>query len=192
MINTFSPVCPKCGITKKSGKISCCGRGGSWFGNCGSAGGKKLLHTWNEGLESCNARVQSKAVVLGQQYKGAEQGRNGASSSDGNDNARAVTTAFKPLASTSSAMPVAPPIIPLVHFPAEISRVTDAPTSRSSFLAPDVARITSARSQVDDSYNNISKATPARAQLSSQGDTVHASIFLTAILNILFHVQFNF
>ena len=27
----ISSVCPKCGIIAKSGKISCCGRGGSWF-----------------------------------------------------------------------------------------------------------------------------------------------------------------
>ena len=39
---TVSYVCPKCGTIEKSGKISCCGRGGAWYGNCGSAGNKTL------------------------------------------------------------------------------------------------------------------------------------------------------
>ena len=63
-------VCPKCGITGKSGKLSCCGRGGSWFGNCGSAGEAKLDHKWSEGVEACKAWSQSK-IVVGQQVDGA-------------------------------------------------------------------------------------------------------------------------
>ena len=53
---SISPVCPDCGIVKKSGKISCCGRGGSWFGNCGNAENTEFGHTWYEGIESCTAR----------------------------------------------------------------------------------------------------------------------------------------
>ena len=48
--------CPECGIISKSGKRSCCGRGGSWFGNCGSASGMKLDHTWHEGIRACKPR----------------------------------------------------------------------------------------------------------------------------------------
>ena len=47
------PVCPKCGIFKKSGKINCCASGGAWFNQCGDAGDSKFDHTWLEGKESC-------------------------------------------------------------------------------------------------------------------------------------------
>ena len=45
--------CSKCGITKKSGKRSCCARGGSWFNNCGDAGDMQFDHTWAEGIQAC-------------------------------------------------------------------------------------------------------------------------------------------
>ena len=60
---TSVSVCPRCGTIKKSGKLSCCGRGGSWFKKCGGAGNAKLEHTWHEGIQACNARSQSKAVI---------------------------------------------------------------------------------------------------------------------------------
>ena len=65
-------MCPKCGSIKKSGKRSCCGRGGSWFRNCGSAGNAKLDHTWYEGIQVCKARTQSKRAS-GQQSNAAQQ-----------------------------------------------------------------------------------------------------------------------
>ena len=45
--------CLKCGIIKKSGKRSCCARGGAWFKNCGDADDTKFDHTWAEGIEAC-------------------------------------------------------------------------------------------------------------------------------------------
>ena len=69
---TINSVCPKCGIIAKSGKISCCGRGGSWFKNCGSAGNVKLDHTWYEGIRACKARAQSKRAI-GQQLNADHQ-----------------------------------------------------------------------------------------------------------------------
>merc|ERR1719174_1643012 len=57
---TVRPVCRKCGTIAKSRKSSCCGRGGSWFRNCGSAGNAKLLHTWYEGILICKTRAPSK------------------------------------------------------------------------------------------------------------------------------------
>ena len=56
------PVCPKCGIIGRSGKSSCCGRGGSWFGNCGSADNTKVEHRWYEGLEACKTGTRYNAV----------------------------------------------------------------------------------------------------------------------------------
>merc|ERR1711927_134877 len=68
----MSPVCPTCGIMKKSGRLSCCGRGGSWFGNCGSAGSGKLYHTWYEGVHPCKTLAHSKAAI-GRQANAAQQ-----------------------------------------------------------------------------------------------------------------------
>ena len=55
---TISSVCLKCGTIAKSGKSSCCARGGSWFKNCGSAGNAKLDHTWSEGIRACKTRSE--------------------------------------------------------------------------------------------------------------------------------------
>ena len=63
-------VCPKCGNIGKSGKRSCCGRGGSWFQNCGGAGNKRLRHTWSEGLQACKAGKQYR-IVGAQQERAA-------------------------------------------------------------------------------------------------------------------------
>jgi len=49
-------VCPKCGTVGKSRRSSCCGRGGSWFRDCGSAGNKKRGHTWSAGIRACKTR----------------------------------------------------------------------------------------------------------------------------------------
>ena len=78
---TISSVCPKCGIIAKTRKISCCGRSGSWFGNCASAGNAKLHHTWYEGIRACKARAQSK-IAFAQQANARRQKRNSSSSND--------------------------------------------------------------------------------------------------------------
>ena len=51
-----NPVCPKCGTVKKSGKRSCCARGGGWFKNCGDVGDMKFDHTWAEGIQACKSK----------------------------------------------------------------------------------------------------------------------------------------
>ena len=48
------PTCPKCGMDKESGKLSCCYEGGAWFKNCG------VLysihdHTWTDGVKACKS-----------------------------------------------------------------------------------------------------------------------------------------
>ena len=45
--------CFKCSTLKKSGKHSCCARGGTWFKNCGDAGDTNFDHTWVEGIKAC-------------------------------------------------------------------------------------------------------------------------------------------
>ena len=53
----LSVACPKCNITKKSGTLSCCARGGAWFKNCGDVGDTQFDHTWAEGIEACTSRL---------------------------------------------------------------------------------------------------------------------------------------
>ena len=52
-----SKVCPQCGTIKKTGKLSCCARGGSWFNNCGDAGDSNIAHTWGEGVQACTSKL---------------------------------------------------------------------------------------------------------------------------------------
>ena len=59
---TVGPVCPKCGIIKKSGKRSCCARGGAWFTNCGDVGDSNFGHTWVEGIQACTGFTSLSSV----------------------------------------------------------------------------------------------------------------------------------
>ena len=51
-----SPTCSKCGVVKRTGKLSCCAPGGDWLNNCGEEGDSKFDHTWVEGLQACKVR----------------------------------------------------------------------------------------------------------------------------------------
>ena len=66
-------MCLRCGTIEKSGKRSCCGRGGSWFKHCGGGGNTKLHHTWSEGIQACNARSQSKTGIGDELNAGRQQ-----------------------------------------------------------------------------------------------------------------------
>ena len=64
--------CPACGIIKKSGKHSCCARGGAWFKNCGDTDDSKFDYTWAQGIKACQgftASVTAKAHLQGVLYK---------------------------------------------------------------------------------------------------------------------------
>ena len=69
---TTSSACLKCGTIAKSGESSCCGRGGSWFKNCGGAGNTRLQHTWYEGIHVCKTRTRSR-IAAGQRENTARQ-----------------------------------------------------------------------------------------------------------------------
>ena len=97
---TVSVVCPRCGTIEKSGKISCCGRGGSWFKNCGGAGNAKLHHSWYEGIQACKVRLRSNTVI-GQQLNAARQKDLDSSQGDGMENSKTVIMASKAFTFTS-------------------------------------------------------------------------------------------
>ena len=61
--------CLKCGTFKKSGKRSCCARGGTWFRKCGDVGDAKLEHTWADGMQACRAFASSVSHGSRQQVK---------------------------------------------------------------------------------------------------------------------------
>ena len=119
----ISSVCPICGVIKRSGKMSCCGRGGSWFGKCGSAGSTKLDHTWYEGLQACKARAQSKTVI-GQQLNGVQQERNESSQGVGRTISKAGATVANPFAFTLAPVSDAAEISALVNKPTDTSRAS--------------------------------------------------------------------
>merc|ERR1712032_833458 len=93
-------VCQRCGTIAKSGKPSCCGRGGSWFKNCGGGGNTKHPHTWYDGIQACKARSQSKRVI-DNQLDLAQQKQARSSQGAGMDTYKAVTIATKTFTVTS-------------------------------------------------------------------------------------------
>ena len=55
--------CPKCGTINKSGKRSCCARGGAWFKKCGDVGDSSFEHTWDGGFKACKKFNSAQAVL---------------------------------------------------------------------------------------------------------------------------------
>ena len=118
-ISTSSP-CPKCGTIARSGKLSCCGDGGSWFGHCGNVGNANFGHTWMEGIQVCKS--QQSQVAVGQQLRAPRPKSD--TSSDGCNKSRkcreiAVTTqifvsvsASTSKATTTNASPTGMPTLP--------------------------------------------------------------------------------
>ena len=51
--------CPKCGTFRKSGRVSCCAPGGSWFKTCGGVVNKNVDHRWSEGVKACKRKFKS-------------------------------------------------------------------------------------------------------------------------------------
>ena len=57
-------MCFKCGTFAKSGKVSCCAPGGSWFKNCGGAEDAEVHHKWSQGVEACARKYQAKSNAM--------------------------------------------------------------------------------------------------------------------------------
>ena len=56
--NTNFPLLSECRKCVRTGKRrSCCDKGGSWQGKCGSAGDNEFEHTWNEGISACETKT---------------------------------------------------------------------------------------------------------------------------------------
>ena len=86
--------------------MSCCGRGGSWFGNCGSGDDANASHMWSEGIWACNIRLTH--TVVGQNLR-APKPRQDTSSDDasmGTDSTAVIATGrmFAPIPANSGKM----------------------------------------------------------------------------------------
>ena len=126
--------------------MSCCGRGGSWFKNCGSSGNTKLQHTWYEGIQACKARSQSKTVV-GHQLNVDLQKGIPSSQGTGVANYEAVITANKTFgvmsANTPTKMADTTSIVTLAYTPDNVStHRTSASTSITTQGSANVLKIT--------------------------------------------------
>ena len=64
MVAASSPVCPRCAMVKRSGKLSCCARSGSWYKNCARTSDSAFEHTWNEGLAACRHAEMSPVAAI--------------------------------------------------------------------------------------------------------------------------------
>ena len=111
-----SPICHKCGTIGKSGKMSCCGRGGSWFRNCGGIGNTQLHHTWYEGIQACRRWMRSKTSVVqrlndGEKFKDFLNGAGMANSTVVTAPERSITESTNTFAhtATSTSMSLIPP-----------------------------------------------------------------------------------
>ena len=51
--------CPKCGTFAKSGRVSCCAPGGTWYKKCGGASNKNVDHMWSEGVDACKRKSKA-------------------------------------------------------------------------------------------------------------------------------------
>ena len=98
--------------------MSCCGRGGSWFKNCGG-GNTKLQHTWYEGIRACKVRSKSK-IIIGHENGGVQQNRIDSSQIADMANYKTVIAAtnaftFTLSVNTSTPMPDTTPIVASTH-----------------------------------------------------------------------------
>ena len=56
--------CSKCGTFKKSGRVSCCAPGGSWYRNCGGAGNRNVGYIWSDGVKACTRKFKTNAMQI--------------------------------------------------------------------------------------------------------------------------------
>ena len=170
-------VCPRCGTIAKSGKMSCCGRGGSWFKNCGGTVNTKRHHTWYEGIQACKTRSQSKAYI-GNQLNVDPQKDIHSSQGVHMANQKSVIAATKEFEFTS------------INTSTPMSGETTIVTS--TYTADHVSTTMSVRALMTNSSTNIAMISlthaPASTSITTQGCVNLLKI--TVHINILFIMIF--
>ena len=169
-MTAISSECPRCGTIAKSGQMSCCGRGGSWFKSCGGAGNTKLHHTWYEGIQACKSRSSQSNTVIAQhaqQQKDAESSRG---------------TKYKsPIAVTKTSA------FTLVKTSAPISHTTSIVTP--TYTPDNVSITTSARKLLVDTSNIISLTFSTHTSASTSIGTQGYRILLKFIVLLIFCIS---
>ena len=153
--------------------MSCCGRGGSWFGTCGGAGNIKVDHTWYEGIRACKARAQSK-TVMGQQLNVAQQ-----SSHDSSNVPASTSTAYD--SDTTNPEPI---------IVATMTRMIGSPSDMSAIAASNAFVDTAVNESIATSMDK-----PCTQMLTTASSLASASRSIVAqgcgehLLNIGTHVS---
>ena len=159
-------ICPICGTIEKSGKMSCCGRGGSWFKRCGGAGHTKLHHTWHEGIRACKrARSQSKAVIVQQLNVDKGKGIDSSQDADIANYATPNTFVFTP-DNTSAPM----------------SDITSIVTS--TYTPDNVSITTPSRASITNTSTNTAMVSSTHTSVSTRG--------CVNLLEFIIHINFLF
>ena len=176
---TTSSVCPKCGIVAKSGKSSCCGHGGFWFGHCGSAGNAKPDHTWYEGIQACETLMHSKAII--DRQPNAAQQRN-SSNGSGVANSKEIITPANTFTFASSA-----PI--LVREPSIVSVIASIKKSaHMSTLSTSTNVLTIALAHMD-STAVITTTTPSSSTTAGTASNTNTIITTSVTVMLIMFVH---
>ena len=177
--------------------MSCCGRGGSWFGNCGSDGSTNLDHTWSEGLQVCRSRT-----AISQHLNDAQRERNDSS----NDTDSKVASMFvKARTFASAPMPDARLIIVTANAPVNASKTYNAPTLNLELITTVVTENMSALGEVPKPTQSLAIAgtsitDSARMKLSNTSEHIlmtasahspAAARGFQQVLDITLHISFS-
>merc|ERR1712048_1416360 len=120
------------------GKLSCCARGGSWFGDCAATANADVQHTWYEGVQACKGRQRNKAVR--KQRNDVQENNSNSSSGSGNvTNSQTVILVKSPAISAANSpltVPIDGPITPpmITHPMAEASADIAASSGGASVI----------------------------------------------------------
>ena len=171
-----SPVCPECGTIQKSGKASCCARGGSWFGNCRSGVMNAYLgHTWSQGIEVCKA-WQPHAV--GAQRHNPQANSNVSSNYAAYPEAIAATNGIMIRDSDSIVMPT---------IQSESVSITATPAAKGKIISPVNGTVESWRSASTDMSIMTSSQTSDTDSIKTRrcGNLLHLAAYISMIYIIL-------
>ena len=174
-----SSICLMCGVIKKSGLRSCCGHGGSWFGNCGSTGNSKHNYTWRQGIEACKTQKFRAALV---QRLHVLHPKSNAPIDDGR-----FTMATHRLASTQANMSTKMQGRASTTVPARTSAITPAHTliARNAGTTTSKARTTAITTISVRMLISESGVTPANAEISDSTRSALAVLSTRTSLHML-------
>ena len=178
--------------------MSCCGYGGSWFGNCGADGKSKLPYKWSEGVMACKTRPHPKRIIEHPPHDARHQNNDSHNHLD-ETISNAVITAPYMFKSTStpmkgetsavnvsSSMPINMPTNSSTHAFMNVSLSVNAPVGNINSKA-----ITTI--PLHYTYNDMSRSTPTDPSvITSTAQSLHKFVPAQACAparNVPFHIS---